>query len=399
MMALNRYRLRHLVQDKHRGAILANTLLSKPDRLIGLILFANNVVNFLAAAVATIIGIRLLGDYGAAVAPLIIAIIFIIFAEMIPKTFAAINPEKVAFPSSYVLMPLSYICYPIVALLSKISHRLLLPFGINTQNIKNSPLGQEELRNIVYEAGATISSNHQDMLLNILDIDKVIVNDIMITRNDLIAIDLDAPIADILEQLMYCQHTRLVVYRGNIDNIVGLLHTRRALRLFGNQSELTVEALEKICDEPFYLPESTSLYIQMLEFQKNKQRVGLVVDEYGVLQGMITLDDILEEIIGGFTTDLQTFSHDFKAQEDGSFFINGSATIRDINKQLDWKLPISGPKTINGLILQHLGNIPTAGTSIRVEDHTFEIIQVMHNAVKKVKATALSEKFKVDDNL
>lgn len=397
-MALNRYKLRHLVNDKQRGAILANALLNKPDRLIGLILFGNNVGNFLAASIATVIGFRLFGTYGAALSPFIIAIIFIIFAEMAPKTFAVIHPERIAFPAAYILTPLLYICYPIVALLSKISGCLLLPFGINTKNIKNSPLSQDELRNIVYEAGASISSNHKDMLLSILDMGKVTVNDIMITRNDLMAIDLDDPVADVLDQLIHCQHTRLVVYRGDIDNTVGILHTRRVLKMLDRKYEFTIEKVEKLCKEPFYLPESTPLYTQMLKFQQHKQRVGLVVDEYGVLQGMVTLDDILEEIIGEFTTDIQSFSQDIQAQKDGTFMVSGSTTIRDINKQLKWELATTGPKTINGLILQHLGNIPQAGTSIRIDNYTFEITQVMDNAVKKVKATSLSNKLKEDNN-
>jgi len=385
MMALNKYRLRHLVKDKHRAAVMVSKLLEKPDRLIGVILFGNNVVNFLAAAIATVIGFRLWGNYGVAASPFIIAIIFIIFAETAPKTYAAIRPEKIAFPSAYILTPLLKLCYPVVYIINKISNTLLIPLGINPDNFEDKPLSQDELRSIVLEAGAAISSNHQDMLLGILELEKVTVDDIMVPRNELIGIDLDDSIADILEQLSHCQHTRLIVYRENIDNIVGMLHVRRVLRILSRKKEFSIDELENLAIEPYYLPEGTPLHTQMLKFQEQKRRTGLVVDEYGVLQGMVTLDDILEEIIGEFTTDIQTFNQDIQPQEDGSFFVDGGTTIRDINKQLNWDIPTEGPKTINGVILEHLEDIPETGTSLRIEGYTFEITQVVDNAVKKVK--------------
>jgi len=398
MMALNKYRLRHLVKDKNRAAILVSKLLEKPDRLIGVILFGNNVVNFLAAAIATVIGFRLWGDYGVAASPFIIAIIFIIFAETAPKTFAAIRPEKIAFPSAYILTPLLKLCYPIVFVINKISNALLIPFGINTKNMQEAPLSQDELRSIVHEAGAAISSNHQDMLLGILELEKVTVDDIMVPRNELDGIDLDDSIADILEQLTHCQHTRLIVYRENMDNIVGMLHVRRVLRILGRVKEFNTDELEKLTIEPYYLPEGTPLHTQMLKFQQQKRRTGLVVDEYGVLLGMVTLDDILEEIIGEFTTDLQTFNQDIQPQDDGSFFVDGGTTLREINKQLDWELPTEGPKTINGVILEHLEDIPEAGTSLRINGYTFEITQVVDNAVKKVKIFPLPDSSKIKED-
>jgi len=398
MMALNKYRLRHLVKDKNRAATLVSKLLEKPDRLIGVILFGNNVVNFLAAAIATVIGFRLWGDYGVAASPFIIAIIFIIFAETAPKTFAAIRPEKIAFPSAYILTPLLKLCYPIVFVINKISNALLIPFGINTKNMEEAPLSQDELRSIVHEAGAAISSNHQDMLLGILELEKVTVDDIMVPRTELVGIDLDDSIADILEQLTHCQHTRLIVYRENMDNIVGMLHVRRVLRILGRVKEFNTDELEKLTIEPYYLPEGTPLHTQMLKFQQQKRRTGLVVDEYGVLLGMVTLDDILEEIIGEFTTDLQTFNQDIQPQDDGSFFVDGGTTLREINKQLDWELPTEGPKTINGVILEHLEDIPEAGTSLRINGYTFEITQVVDNAVKKVKIFPLPDSSKIKED-
>ncbi len=399
MMALNRYRLRHMVKGKDRAAILVSQLLEKPDRLIGVILFGNNVVNFLAAAIATVIGFRLLGDYGAAASPFIIAIIFIIFAETAPKTYAAIRPEKIAFPSAYILGPLLEICYPIVWLINKMSNTLLIPFNINTKKSEGqSPLSQDELRTIVYEAGAAISSNHQNMLLAILDMEKVTVDDIMVPKNELVGIDLDDSVPDALEQLKHCQHTRLIIYRKNIDNTVGMLHIRHTLRILGRKTGFNLEELEKLTIEPYYIPEGTPLHAQLLKFQKHKKRTGLVVDEYGVLQGMVTLDDILEEIIGEFTTDLQTFNQDIQAQKDGSFFIDGGTTVRDINKQLNWDISTAGPKTINGIIVEHLEDIPEAGTSLRIGNYAFEITQVVDNAVKKVRIFPLRDDSKTDND-
>lgn len=391
MMALNRYRLRHLVKENHRGATLVNTLLERPDRLLGLILVGNNIVNIFAASLVTVIAVRLVGQIGYAVGPALLIPVILVFAETAPKTYAAIRPEKIAFSSAYILTPLLKICYPIIWLVNKMSNTLLIPFGINTRKSEELSLSQDELRTIVHEAGAAISSNHQDMLLSILDMEKVTVDDIMVPRNELVGIDLDDSIADILEQLAHCQHTRLIVYRDNVDNIVGMLHVRRVLRILSRKTEFNIEELEKLTNEPYYLPEGTPLHTQMLKFQKHKQRTGLVVDEYGVLQGMVTLDDILEEIIGEFTTDIQTFNLDIQAQEDGSFFVDGGTTVRDINKQLNWNISTEGPKTVNGIIVEHLEDIPEAGTSLRIGDYTFEITQVVDNAVKKVKIFPLSD--------
>lgn len=385
MMALNRYRLRHLVKDKHRGAILANALLERPDRLLGLILVGNNIVNIFATSIVTIIAVRLIGPAGYAVGPTLLIPVILVFAETAPKTYAAIRPEKIAFFSAYILTPLLKLFSPIIWLVNKASNTLLLPLGINTNDTEESPLSQEELRTIVNESGVDISRNHQNMLLGILDMEKVTVDDIMVPRNELVGINLDDSITDIIEQLTHCQHTRLIVYRETIDNIIGMLHVRSVLRILNRKSDFNMEELEKMTTEPYYLPEGTPLYTQMLKFQKQKLRTGLVVDEYGVIQGMVTMDDILEEIIGEFTTDMQTFNQDIQPQADGSFFVDGGTTLRDINKQLNWNLPTDGPKTINGVILEHLEDIPEAGTSLRIKKYTFEITQVVDNAVKKVK--------------
>ena len=398
MMALNRYRLRHLVKENHRGATLVNTLLERPDRLLGLILVGNNIVNIFATSIITVISVRFVGPVGYVVGPALLIPVILVFAETAPKTYAAIRPEKIAFSSAYILTPLLKVCYPIVWIVNKMSNTLLIPFGINTRKSEETSLSQDELRTIVHEAGAAISTNHQDMLLSILDMEKVTVDDIMVPRNELVGINLNDSIADIIDQLTHCQHTRLIVYRENIDNIVGMLHVRRILRILGRKTEFDIDELEKLTNEPYYLPEGTHLHTQMLKFQKNKRRTGLVVDEYGVLQGMVTLDDILEEIIGEFTTDLQNFNQDIIAQEDGSFFVDGGTTVRDINKQLNWNISTEGPKTVNGIIVEHLEDIPEKGTSLRIGDYTFEITQVVDNAVKKVKIFPLPDSSKTKND-
>jgi Mg2+/Co2+ transporter CorB len=392
MMALNRYRLRHLVKDKHRGAMLANALLEKPDRLIGLILLGNNLVNILAAAIATVIGVRLYGELGVALTPLILTPIILIFAETAPKTWAAVRPEKIAFPSAYILTPLLKVCYPIVFVISKISNGLIGLFGINVQDQENAPMTREELRTVVREAGSMIPRRHQRMLLSILDLENETVDDIMVQRNDIVGIDLNDPPDEIIDHLVRCQHTRMVVYRENIDNISGMLHIRHALRILRDTSDFDVNDLEKIVTEPYYVPEGTPLHTQLVNFQRAKKRNGLVVDEYGVIQGMLTLEDILEEIVGEFTTDLQTFNQYIHPQDDGSYIIDGTASIRDINKQLSWHLPADGPKTLNGLILEHFEDIPETGTSLRIGKYTVEITQAGDNAVKTARMSVLKSK-------
>lgn len=392
MMALNRYRLRHLVKDKHRGAMLAHRLLEKPDRLIGLILFGNNVVNILAAAITTIIMVRLYGELGVALTTLILTPIILIFAETAPKTYAAIHPERIAFPAAYILTPLLKICYPLVFIINKISNGLIALFGINVDEKEEAPLTREELRTVVHEVGTMIPRRHQRMLLSLLDLENETVDDIMVPRAEIVGIDLNDPPNEIVEQLVRCQHTRLVLYRDNIDNIAGMLHVRQLLRILEDTSEFNPAELEKIGTEPYYVPECTPLHTQLVNFQRLKKRCGLVVDEYGVIQGLVTLEDILEEIVGEFTTDLQTFHLDIHPQEDGSYIIDGTASLRDINRQLHWHLPAGGPKTFNGLILEHLEDIPEAGTSLRIGNYTIEIIQAAENAVKSARISVHQSK-------
>ncbi|MGI9230042.1 MAG: HlyC/CorC family transporter, partial [Gammaproteobacteria bacterium] len=370
-------------------AMLAADLLKQPDKLIGLILFGNNVVNFLAASLGVAIGVRLMGDSGYAVSPFLLTFIFLIFAEVAPKTVAALYPEKIAFPAVYILKPLSYVLYPFVWTINKIANALLSLIGIKPDDVDDTPLSIDELRTVVHEAANLIPARHRKMLISILDLEKVTVDDIMVPRNEITGIDITDETSKIVNALAQSTHTRLPLYDDSLDEIIGLLHTRRITRILRDKENPTPADLKTTCDEPYFVPLGTPLHIQLLNFQKVKSRMGLVVDEYGVIQGLITLEDILEEIVGEYTTNMQTYNQDIRQLDDGSFIINGPAMIRNINRDLEWNLPEDGPKTLNGLILEHLQSIPEAGTSIRIDDLAMEITQVTDNAVRAVKVTKL----------
>lgn len=393
MMSLNRYRLRHLAEDKHRSALLVEALLKRPDRLIGLILLGNNLVNIFAASLATVIAIRMIGEVGLAVAPILLTIVILIFAEVAPKTLAALYPERIAFPAAYVLTPLGKILYPIVWVINKIANSLLILVRVNVEEREETPITREELRTVVLEPGSMIPNRHQKMLISILDLENITIDEIMVPRAEIVGIDINDSATEILELLSHAQHTRLPVYRDNIDNIIGILHVRKVPRILKTQDkeEFSIEELKSITVEPYFAPLGTALHTQLLNFQRQKRRIGLVVDEYGEIQGLVTLEDILEEIVGDFTTDLQTFSQDIHAQEDGSYIIDGTATMREINRQLNWELPVEGPKTLNGLILEKMQSIPEPGTSLRLGKLTLTITQAVDNAVIKVKVLEIPE--------
>jgi Mg2+/Co2+ transporter CorB len=391
MMALNRYRLKHLVKDRHRGAIMASNLLKRPDRLIGLILIGNNFVNIAASALATIIAIRLWGDAGVAIATGLLTLVILIFSEVTPKTLAALHPERIAFPAAFILRPLLLVFYPLVWLVNFIANKLLSLFGVRMDEETADHVTQDELRTIVHEAGALIPQRHQNMLLSILDLEKVTVEDIMIPRNEVTGIDLENDLDDIIQQIRTSQHTRLPVFTGDINNICGILHLRNAAR-FLTEEDLTKAAIVQTTREPYFIPESTPLNTQLLNFQREKRRIGLVVDEYGDIQGIATLEDILEEIVGEFTTDAAASSKDIHPQEDGSYIIDGSANIRDINKVLNWKLPTKGPKTLNGLIMESLESIPDASVGFKIGNFYIETLQTKDNIIKTARITETSNK-------
>ncbi|WP_404368794.1 HlyC/CorC family transporter [Marinobacter sp.] len=381
MMSLNRYRLKHLAKTGHKGAKRANSLLKRTDQLIGVILIGNNFVNILASAIATVIAIRIWGDAGIAIATVGLTIVILIFAEVTPKTLAALFPEKIAFPASLVLGPLLKILYPVVWLVNLFTGMILKMIGASPNDIANDHLSREELRTLVNEAGALIPSKHKDMLISILDLEKVTVNDIMVPRNEVIGIDLEDDMDGILRQLRSSQHTRLPVFKGDINNIQGMLHLRNTSKLL-MQEDINKAMILQLCREPYFIPESTPLNTQLINFQKAKRRIGIVVDEYGDVLGIATLEDILEEIVGEFTTDYAATSPDVIPQDDGTFIIDGTASVRTINKSLGWKLPIDGPKTLNGLITETLESIPETNVCLKVNGHRVEVLQIKDNVVK-----------------
>lgn len=395
LMSLNRYRLKHLEQEGHRGALIAGQLLSRPDRLIGLILLGNNFVNIMASAIATVIGIKLLGENGIVVATFALTLIVLLFAEVTPKTLAALHPERVAFPASYLLKPLLFILYPLVWFTNGITNRMVRLFGVSPEDAATTAINVEELRVALIEAGSMIPKRHKDMLMSILDLEKVTVNDVMVPRNEIEGLDINAPFADIIKQLSHCGYTRLPVYEDTMDNIVGILHLRKALHLL-TQDNLTPETLRAIIKNAYFVPEGTPLNTQLINFQRNRRRTGLVVDEYGDLLGLITLEDIFREIVGEFTADTIDEDKEIHPQEDGSYLINGSATIRDINRSNNWELPTDGPKTINGLVLEHLESIPDPGVSIRWGDYVIEVVQTADNAIKTLRIRRIEEEIEED---
>jgi|TARA_R110001592_G_scaffold7391_2_gene41454 Mg2+/Co2+ transporter CorB len=396
MMSLNRYRLRHLASNDHKGAQRALKLLDRPDRLIGLILIGNNLVNILASAIATIIGMRLFGDMGVAIATGVLTIVVLVFAEVTPKTFAALHPERIAFPSSILLGWLLILLSPLVKAINLITSMFLRLMGIKTVKTSDA-LSQEELRTVVHEAGALIPQRHQEMLLSILDLEKVTVEDIMISRSDIYAINVNDDFKLINKQVIQSPHTRVLVYRDNIDDAVGFIHLRDALRL-QSKEQFSKSSLLRAVKELYFIPEGTPLNVQLTNFQQNKERIGLVVDEYGDIQGLVTLEDILEEIVGDFTTSmLTTASEDINIQQDGSFLIDATINIRDLNKEMKWNLPIDGPKTLNGLIIEFLEDIPAANTSLRIVDYQIEVIDVADNMIKTVRVLP-SNLTLIDDN-
>ncbi|WP_419208873.1 HlyC/CorC family transporter [Photobacterium leiognathi subsp. mandapamensis] len=386
MMALNRYKLRHMANQGHKGAKRVEKLLSRTDRLIGLILIGNNLVNILASAIATILGMRLYGDAGVAIATGALTILILVFAEVTPKTVAALYPERISYASSIVLNILMKVLYPLVWFVNGITSAFLFLLGLKSSNNSSSKLSSEELRTVVNEAGGLIPRRHQDMLLSILDLENVTVEDLMVPRSEIAAINVNDDWKSIVRQLSHSAHGRIVLYRDNIDEVVGMLRVREAYRLMMDKNDFSKENLLRAADEVYFIPEGTPLNIQLLKFQRNKERIGLIVNEYGDIQGLITVEDILEEIVGEFTTSIApTLAEEITAQSDGSLMIEGSANIRDLNKSLNWKLPTDGPRTLNGLILEHLEYIPENQVSIMIADHKMEIVEVSDNMIKLIK--------------
>lgn len=388
IMTSNRYRLKHQAKLGNKTAIRTLKLLQQPDRLIGVILIGNNTVNNLAAVVATLIGLRIFGDIGASIAAGLLTFTMLVFCEVGPKTYAASHPERIGHFASPVLLVLLKIIYPLVWLLNKVTNAL---FQLNIQGTdKKDKLTREELHSILHDV--FLPTKHRNMLLGILELDNITVNDIMIPRQEVVGINLDDNLEDIIDILRATHHTRLPVYKGEINNIVGILHVRNATRFLG-QENLNKSEIMQYVREPYYVPESTPLQAQLLQFQKQKRRLGLVVDEYGVVQGIVTLEDILEEIVGEFTTNISDNHQDILPHSDGYFMMDGSLSIRDINRSMHWQLPTDGAKTLSGLILEQLETIPDASVGLRLNNFYIEVMQIRDNTIKaaKIKQLVLAE--------
>lgn len=384
LMSINRYRLRHRAREGHRGAILAERLLKRPDRLIGLILLGNNFVNIFASSLVTVIALRVGGEGAVAAGAGILTLVILIFAEVAPKTLAALRPERLAYPAALIYYPLLKVTYPVVWLVNLIANGLLRLLGVNVALSGGDAMSREELRTVVAEAGALLPGRNREMLVGVLDLEKVTVDDIMVPRNEIVGIDLEDDWDDVLEQIETSRHTRLIVYRDELDNTIGILHLRSILADLATEA-LTPEAIESHVRDAYFVPEGTPLHRQLVNFQRARRRVALVVDEYGDIQGLVTMDDILEEIVGEFTTDPAELYRDIQPTDDGSYVVQGSANIRELNRTMGWSLPTEGPKTVNGLILEQLETIPDAGASLVVEGFDMKILQASGNAIKAVR--------------
>ncbi len=392
MLSLNRFRLRHLAKQRNRGAIRSIALLASPGRLIGVVLIGSTVINSLVATLATIIAIRIWGndDRYIYAASLLVTFLLLIFAEMTPKTIGAMYPESIAFPSSIILRWLLKAMHPLVWSMSAISAMFVRMLGFKPRDSAHHHLSQDELRSIIVdESSRQLPPQRQNILLNVLDLEKVTVNDIMIPRNDVAGINLDHDIDDIMQVLLNVQHTRLPVYNGDLNNVVGMLHMRNAARWMQVEHPNKAELLQ-LADEAYFVPESTALPTQLVNFQKNRKRMAIVVDEYGVVIGVITLEDILEEIVGNFTTNLSEETPEIYPQDDGTYVLDGSTSVRELNRALHWHLPTDGPKTLNGLLMEELESIPDNQIGLRLNGYCAEILQTTDNQIKSVRMWAAS---------
>ncbi|MDB5988425.1 MAG: HlyC/CorC family transporter [Nevskia sp.] len=389
LMTMNRYRLKHRAKQGERSARLAQTLLERPDRLIGLILLGNVLAIELAAAVATILGLRLGGDRGVAIATFSLTFVVLIFGEATPKTLAALYPERVGLPSAYVYTLLKWPLFPVVYVVNLIGNGLLRLCGVTPEDAAQHSLSSEELRSVVAEAGAMIPHRHQRMLLSILDLERATVEDIMVPRNEIIGIDISEPWEQILEAIISSSHTRLPVFNGSIDDLKGVVHLRKLVRLAA-QDNLNLETLLTLVRDPYFIPEGTTLNQQLLNFQDQKRRIGFLVDEYGDIQGLVTLEDILEEVVGEFTSDPATRIKNVYLDADGSALVHGSVTLRTLNRKLGWKLPTGGPKTLNGLVMEQLQELPKSGRRIDIGQYQIEITEIRANSVKTARIRPLA---------
>ena len=387
MMAINRYRLKHLAKQGHRGARLTTKLLDHTDRLLGVILLGNNLLNTVSATLVAVIISTLFSqnEFALLIGTLCVTFAILIFSEITPKVVAAAYPERIALAASYILTPLLKIFYPIVWFVNLFVSALLFLLRLRpNKSGSEHHISSEELKTLVLEGGHFIQKKHQSMLLNLFDLESVTVDDVIVPCSQIEAIDLDAGDELIHNQLLTCHHTRLPVYRGRQDNIVGIVHVRNVLNQM-KKGQITVAALEKVMSSPYFIPSGTPLFSQLQLFQENQKRVGLVVDEYGEWLGLVTIEDIIEEIVGEFTTQAPTQAGVFMKQQDGSFLVEGSILLRDLNRKLGLELPLDGPKTLNGLIVEHFQDIPEAGIGLNIAGYPMEIVQAKNQVVIVVR--------------
>jgi len=392
MMAINRYRLKFLAKQGHRGARLTTQLLANTDRLLGVILLGNNLLNAAAATLVAVIVSTFFGynELAIFIGTICVTFAILVFSELTPKVIAATYPERIALASSYVLTPLLKLFYPIVWFVNLFVQALLFILHIKTKKDNAvHKLSLEELKTLVLEEGYFIRKKHQSMLVNLFDLESITVDDVMVPRGHIEAINLEAGDETIQKQLLTCHHIRLPVYRETLDDVTGIISARKVLNQM-NSGEITALGLGKIIREPYFIPSGTPLFSQLQLFQENHERIGLVVDEYGELMGLVTLEDIIEEIIGDFTTHSPLQVGTFLKQKDGSIIVEGSSLLRDLNRKLGLKFPLDGPKTLNGLILEHFQDIPEAGTGLKVAGYPMEIIQTQNRVVKVVQIFSVS---------
>jgi len=388
MMALNKYRLKHKVKQGHKGAIKAQNLLKKPDRLLGVILLGNNFVNIFASSIATIIAMRLMGEAGIALAAGILTLVILIFAEVAPKTLAALYPEKIAFPAAYVLDPLLKLLSPLVWFVNFFANNFLRLFGVKVkhQDSDQHALSKEELQTLINEATGRLPKHYRSMLTGIMQLETITVEDVMIPKQDIYGIDVNEPLDTIVKRIMKSPFTRIPVYRDNMDDeLIGIINLRKMLPIL-TKPNLSLKDIIKATRPGYFIPETTTLNIQLSKFNKHKRHMALIVDEYGNLQGLLTLEDLLEEIVGKFTTDnREKIFNTIKTHKDGSITFDASEFIRDVNKTYQFDLPTDGPKTLNGLIQEELETLPAEGTCLKIGNYTIEVVETSNHAIEQIK--------------
>ncbi len=389
MMSLNRYRLKHLVKENDKGAIRADKLLKRPDRLLGVILIGNNFVNILAASLTTVLCLNLFGDSGVVIGSIVLTLIILVFAEITPKTFAALNSEKVALPASLILKYLQKILRPLVLFVNFFSNFFMRLLGSKETTI-NEDLSPEELKSVLENSGDLIPKKYQDMLVSVLELDKVSVDEVMTQRSEVIGIDINQSLENILSNLQNNQKDFLPVFNESLDDLRGVIDLY-GITAFLSNNDKSIESLIDSLDEAYFIPENTPLSTQLFNFQKNKKTVAVVIDEYGSVKGLVTIKDVLEEIVGELATDIDRETVEIMEQKDGSYLIDASIPLRELNKKLNWRLPINGAKTLNGLIIDQIETIPENNIKIEIDNYSIETVLIRNNMIKIARVLQIEQ--------